>query len=316
MHRLTFLSALLMAAMPLTAHAQKAGHPATGSHSASAAKTNANANVNAAAHEREMMRQQQLMIQQQQAFEREQMKLYEQQQKAMQLQAREQRQMLLQHLRAMQQGGSSPSQSLSSVGTTGTSNSTAMSTSSSSGSGSNMTHSSKSRSGKTHSGSVVTGTTGNTSHQVIHRSGWYVWPRSSTFAYRNLMALKTTLDTIATNRQPVGVGQTSTTLQNRLYAVHNTNAMAPSRENVQKLATDLTSALVNRAQGNTPVDTRALALHMRAMMNTPYLNVSEFQESLAEQRAVLNNANVQPEHADTVVKDVYGLAEDVLNRSL
>ena len=328
MRWLRVMPALLVVAMPLSAQAQKTGHATTGTNNKANANANANVhnNPNAAAQQREMMRQQELMNQQQQAFEREQMRQLEQQQQAMQLQAREQQQMLLQHLRSMQQSGGAGTNSAQAFASNANSGSSASVITGPSGNG---------KGGKNHSGTAVAGTSGTSSHKVVRRSVWYVWPRSSTAAYRHLTALKLTLDSIVSNRQqpvqnsnasqngnapqntaPPNLTALQNTLQNRLYAVHNTSATTPAQAHVRQLAGDLTAALSGRAASGNPVDTRALALHLRAMMNTPYLNVSEFQESLNEQRTVLNKANVPVEQTDKVVQDVYSLAEDVLNRSL
>jgi hypothetical protein len=290
MRRFAFVSALILATTPLAANAQKAGKASSGSTS----HANSGGMHSSAAEQRTLQQNQQQMLKQQQEFERAQQKAFEQEQKAMQQQAREQHKMLLAEIRAAQQRATPAAVS----GTTATKV---------------MANASKTA-GTTQTSA---GTTKHNRHgaRIVYRAFWYTWPRSSsTAAYRNLMTLKKTLDQVATSRQPLDGNNAQ--LQTSLYNVHNSNAIAPSQAHVQKLANDLTSALTSRAAGDAPVDTKNLALHLRAVMNTPYLTVPEFEKSLTEHNAILTSAKAEPEKVQTVVKDIQSLAEDVLTRSL
>jgi hypothetical protein len=290
MRRLAFVSALILATTPLAANAQKTGKSSSGSTS----HASSGSMHSSAAEQRMLQQNQQQMLKQQQEFERAQQKAFEQEQKAMQQQAREQHQMLLNQIRAARER---TTQNLTNPATVSKEMASASKTA-----GTTQTHASTTRHGR--SGS-----------RIVYRTFWYNWPRSSSSAVsRNLTTLKKTLDQIATSRKPLD--DNNARLQTSLYNVHNSSAIAPSQAHVQKLANDLTSALVGRAQGEAPVDTKNLALHLRAVMNTPYLTVPEFEKSLTEHSAILTSAKAEPEKVQTVVKDIQTLAEDVLTRSL
>ena len=294
MRPLAFLTALILilAATPLAANAQKAG--AGKGSSGSTSHANSGGMHSSAAEQRMLQQNQQQMLKQQQEFERAQQKAFEQEQKAMQQQAREQHQMLLAEIRAARE------RTTQNVANAATVSKEMASTSKTPGT--TQSHASTTKHGR-HGA------------RIVYRAFWYSWPRSSSSAaYRNLMTLKKTLDQVASSRQPLG--DNNAQLQTSLYNVHNSSAIAPSPAHVQKLANDLTSALSSRAAGDAPVDTKNLALHLRAVMNTPYLTVPEFEKSLTEHSAILTSAKAEPEKVQTVVKDIQTLAEDVLTRSL
>ncbi len=81
---------------------------------------------------------------------------------------------------------------------------------------------------------------------------WTVWPRQERPRRRpqNLTSLKTTLDTIATTRKPIDSENVG--FQKVLYSVHNPEMMYPAEADVEKLANDLTTALISRGDEVPP----------------------------------------------------------------
>jgi hypothetical protein len=151
------------------------------------------------------------------------------------------------------------------------------------------------------------------------RYGWYVvgpywwlqWPKRNDPIYKPLNNLKTTLDTIATTRQPTDPENVG--LQKALYMVHDPETLYPSQAAVAKLASNVTTALIKRGEG-AKVDTSTLAAHLQGTMNSLELSVPEFMTSLVQQKALLEQAQVQDKHSEAILDTGQQIATDVLSR--
>jgi hypothetical protein len=240
--------------------------------------------------QQQAQQQQKMMQQQQKAMEQQQKLLMQQQQKAMQQQQQQQ-----QHPGA--QGGTHPQASAErSLNPSGASPSTTTNV----------------QPGTTHTSGASTAKTttpkGVATHVVQRPHGLFLWPRSSSASYRNLMRLKRSLDGIrmrstASASQKLG-------LSNALMGVVE-NSPRPPVAHVQQLAGDLAGALANR--GTQTVNTQALALHLRAMMNVTHLSSTEAEQALTTNAGVLQAAHVSPVHVETVASDLRYLATEVSN---
>jgi len=149
--------------------------------------------------------------------------------------------------------------------------------------------------------------------------GWYVagnywwlqWPKRNDPIYKPLNNLKTTLDTIANTRQPTDPEHLG--LQRALYLVHDPETLYPSQADVAKLASNVTTALIKRGE-SSKVDTSTLAAHLQGTMNSLALSVPEFMTSLVQQKAILDQAQVQDKHSDAILNINQQIATDVLGR--
>jgi hypothetical protein len=158
-------------------------------------------------------------------------------------------------------------------------------------------------------------TTGKThtaaSARVVRPSHWLLaWPRgTSSASYRNLAALKRSLDSVASS--PTVTPAHTTSLRNALSRVVE-NSPRPPASHVAKLASDLSTALTSRS-GSTNVDTQDLALHLRAMMNVVHMTPVEAEQTLASSQSLLRAAAVPAAHVETVAGDLRYIGTEVSN---
>jgi hypothetical protein len=287
MRPLVPLLAILIAATPQAARAQV--HP-----------THATGGNPAAAMQRAMqqeMRQQQQMIQQQQKAMQQQQKAMEQQQKTM----------LQQHQKATQQQQKAMEQQQKAMQAHANANATAAHATAGP---SPVPEAQASPGTKTVHGA----TTHATRHTggAVHASRYHwlrTWPSSSSASYHHLMALKQSLDTIARTATPSTSQKMA--LRNNLSRVI-VNSPHPTTPHMQTLSDHLSTALAGR--GTPPVDTKSLALQLRAMMNVVHLPAAQSNEALVEHRSTLTNAGVPAAQVETISGDLQGLAVEMASK--
>jgi hypothetical protein len=135
-----------------------------------------------------------------------------------------------------------------------------------------------------------------------HHSFLLIWPESSSVAYANLMNLKRTLHSISRTAEPTP-GQ-RILLKNCLEAV--TNSPRPAAQQVQNLANDITVTIANR--GLPELDTQALALQFRALMNGAHLSGSQIAQTLTDNRLVWSASQAAPPQINVVAGDLQTIA--------
>ena len=282
------LLALVLAAWPAAAPAQK---PAT--------------NPNVSALEKRILREQEQAFRQQQQFlqkqQREMQKLYQQQQrlqqqhlKAQQDQLKAHQRLLEQETRLMQAQSKSklPSQPGGS-GSTASAGATAAAASKPGQTAHPGTHATAAH----HAGGAVV-------HVARHGHGLYHWPTTANnAAARNLYHLKRTLDGIKISTRPAASHRQA--LQNALMRVTQQPVLT-NVSHVQVLSGHLVDGLSRR--GLATVNTQQLALHLRAVMNSPLLSPPELEQTLVESRALLSQASVPEAQLKTITGDLQYLA--------
>ncbi len=225
-----------------------------------------------------MEQQQKVMQQQYQQMLRQQQQMMQQQQKAL---AHEQQQQQ-QHLKAQQARTNATATSATSAKVTAETTTT------------KATEATATKV-KTHPTS-----SGVSSHGLMR------WPHSSTVAYRHLMQLKRSLDAITHKSTPTThqIASLRTSLLNVVQ-----NSPRPPSTHVQQFSNDLATALSGRSSAT--VDTKDLALSLRAAMNSIHLSASEGEQTLTTAQQVLNNAGVSPAHVTTITGDIQFMANEV-----
>jgi hypothetical protein len=135
------------------------------------------------------------------------------------------------------------------------------------------------------------------------RGWWWGWPSATHYTYAHLTSLHTQLNHIANTRSA-----TPTNINNLSTALHHVIWNSPSQNStaVRQLASDVAVGLASR--GNSTVNTRDLALHLRAVMNGPRLYPGELETSLTAERSILGSASVAAPHIDSVVGDSQAIA--------
>jgi hypothetical protein len=141
-----------------------------------------------------------------------------------------------------------------------------------------------------------------------HQSFFLIWPESSSAAYTNLMNLKRTLDLIARTAEPTSGQQIL--LKNALEAV--TNSPRPAAQQVQILANDISNTIATR--GLPELDTRALALQFRALMNGAHLSRPEIEQTLTDNRLVWSASSAAPPQINVVAGDLQTIAMQFQSR--
>lgn len=265
-----------------------------------------------------MAREQQMMLQQEK-------KMMEQQQKAMQQQYQ---QMLRQHQQMMQQQqkalaneqkqaqikaqqAKTTTASPNTVKPKTTASATSSASTSASTTTTNATTATKENAKSTTSTTAAASTSTATAktHATSLRGsshGLLRWPHSSTTAYRHLMQLKHSLDAISHKSTPT-TRQVSTLRTSLLNVVQN--SPRPPSTHVQQFSSHLATALASRSSAQ--VDTKDLALSLRAAMNSIHLSADEGAQTLANTQQLLSNAGVSTAHVSTVTGDIEFMANEV-----
>ncbi len=123
------------------------------------------------------------------------------------------------------------------------------------------------------------------------------------------MALKQSLDSIARTATPSTAQKAA--LRNNLSRVI-VNSPHPSSARMQTLSDHLTAALAGR--GTPPVDTKSLAMQLRAMMNVVHLPASQADEALVEHRSTLMHGGVPAPQINTIAGDLQTLAFEMASK--
>jgi len=129
------------------------------------------------------------------------------------------------------------------------------------------------------------------------------WPQNSSASSRHLLQLE---------RDLRSVGMTGSPGSHHALAIRNDLARvseypgANASGRYQGLSNDLVTAL--SARQSAGVDTRELALHLRALVNGNQLGPEHFGQALAGNRAILERAKVRPPHVRSVQDDLAALA--------
>ncbi len=127
-------------------------------------------------------------------------------------------------------------------------------------------------------------------HPITH---WRTWPVSTSASYRHLESLKRHLDGIAMKAVP-----TTTQKVNLRHALVNVieNSPHPASSHMQTFANHLADSIASRT---TPtVDTRALALQLRVMVNNVHMTPVDLDETLTQHQAPMLGARAS--HPDRV----------------
>ena len=137
-------------------------------------------------------------------------------------------------------------------------------------------------------------------HQHIRELAgwWWGWPLATHPTYLHLNNLQSQLNHVANTRAatPGNINSLSAALHRVVW-----NSPSQSSTNVRQLANDVAVSLASR--GNAAVNTRDLALHLRAVMNGPRLVPGELATSLTAERNILAAAKVADPHIAAVVGD-------------
>lgn len=286
------LLALVLAAWPAAALAQRAA-----------------TNPNVSALEKRILREQeQALRQQQQSLQRQQremQKLYQQQQRLQQQHLKAQQDQLKAHQRLLEQQtrlmhAQSKSKSPSQPGASG-STASAGAPAAAASKPAQTPHPGTHASAAHHAGGAVVHVA---RHGHGHGHGLYHWPTTANnAAARNLYHLKRTLDGIKISTRPAASHRQA--LQNALMRVTQQPVLT-NVSHVQVLSGHLVDGLSRR--GLATVNTQQLALHLRAVMNSPLLSPPELEQTLVESRVLLSQASVPEAQLKTITGDLQYLA--------
>jgi hypothetical protein len=286
--------AAVLAGLAPTAQAQVHTTRATGGNPAAAMQR---------AMQQEMRQQQQMIQQHQKAMQQQQKAMLQQHQKAME----QQQKAMLQQQKAMEQQKSATQhpKAMQPHTASGTTTGTPAPGAAGSPHEAQANHGVKAVHGAT--ASHATGHHG--ASYASHRHWLRTWPSSSNASYRHLMALKQSLDAIARSATPSTSQRTA--LRTNLSRVI-VNSPHPTTGHMQAISDHLSAALAGR--GAPPVDTKSLALQLRAMMNVVHLPAAQADEALLEHRATLRNGGVPEPQVDTIAGDLRTVAFDLASK--